>query len=372
MLIEPFVRRSGRLGRRVTPVLAGTLGLAIPACFNVSDAPPLVTDTTTTDTTGAPMTITEGSSGGTTLAGTSGEPDPSTTSVDPDSSTTMSVDPDTSGSSSDGVPEPMCGDGILDLATETCDDGNLEPGDLCDATCQVESVSFAYTGAPQQLDVPAWVDSLEVEAWGAQGGGSLCCDPPPQEDGGLGGYVSGVITTIGGVTLTIYVGGQGVTAGPGGFNGGGGGGTWGAGGGGATDIRIGAGTLTERLLVAGGGGGGNCGCPDHGAGGDGGGLSGAVGISNQGNTPGGGGTQAAGGAAGTNGTPGALGTGGTSVTGDLYHFAGGGGGYYGGGGAYAAGAGGGSSFVGVVLNGNTMPGVRPGDGELVLTPIAAR
>jgi hypothetical protein len=231
---------------------------------------------------------------------------------------------------------------------------------------------LSHTGGVQLLDVPAWVDSLEVEAWGAQGGGALCCDGVIQQDGGLGGYVSGVLTTIGGTTLTIHVGGQGVTEGPGGFNGGGAGGQYGAGGGGATDIRIGPGMLANRVLVAAGGGGGNCGCPDHGAGGNGGGLAGEPGISNQGLVPGGGGTQAAGGGPGQDGTAGGLGQGGSTATGDLYHFAGGGGGYYGGGGAYAAGAGGGSSFLGVLTGRNTVPGMREGDGEVRLTPIDAR
>ncbi len=376
MSLGPSLRRSPPPVRRAwrvpAPALAGALGLALlPACFDVTDAPPLGTDSATT--TGTPATTTEGSSG-TTVADTTAGPDPSTTTgePDPDTGSTSPVDPETSGSSSEGGTESVCGDGIFDPATETCDDGNLEPGDLCDPNCQVETVVFTYTGGPQPLDVPAWVDSLEVEAWGAQGGGSLCCDPPPQDDGGLGGYVSGVLTTIGGVTLIINVGGQGVTEGPGGFNGGGTGGQYGAGGGGATDIRIGAGMLGNRLLVAAGGGGGNCGCPDTGAGGAGGGLSGAPGISNLGFTPGGGATQALGGAAGSDGTPGTQGVGGSSATGDLYHFSGGGGGYYGGGGAYAAGGGGGSSFLGVIANGNTMPAIRLGHGEVVLTPVAAR
>lgn len=31
-----------------------------------------------------------------------------------------------------------CGDGVLDLATEQCDDGNMAPQDGCDASCTVE------------------------------------------------------------------------------------------------------------------------------------------------------------------------------------------------------------------------------------------
>lgn len=362
MVFVPDLRRAA--------ALVATMGLtSLSACFNVEDAPPLGTDTGTPMTT-EPGTTTE--PGATTEPGTTTMDDPSTSTgpVDPSTSTSP-IDPDTSGSSSSDGPAGVCGDGVLDLASETCDDGNTAPGDLCDAACQVETLVLSFTGDVQLVDVPAWVDSLEIEAFGAQGGGSLCCDPDPQqEDGGLGGYVSGVLTTIGGTTLQVYVGGQGQIAGAGGFNGGGAAGEWGGGGGGATDVRIGAGMLNNRLLVAAGGGGGNCGCPDHGAGGSGGGLSGSAGASNQGNIPGGGGTQSVGGGAGSDGTAGSLGQGGSTATGDLYHFAGGGGGYYGGGGAYAAGGGGGSSYLGVLESGTTMAGMREGDGELRLTPVA--
>jgi cysteine-rich repeat protein len=351
--------------RRAAAPVALTLGCSLlSACFDVTDAPPLVTDGSTGTTTELPTTT--GPEPTTTLdpSATGVDPDTSTTSVDPDTGTT-SVEPDTG---SEG-PQGGCGDGVLDPATETCDDGNLEPGDLCDPRCQVETLVLAFTGGPQVVEVPAWVDALEVEAWGAEGGDSVCCEGP-DDDGGLGGYVAGVLTTIGGTTLVVHVGGTGQPQGAGGYNGGGTGGEWGAGGGGASDIRIGAGMLANRLVVAAGGGGGNCGCPDHGAGGGGGGLSGQAGIANLGGPAGGGGTQAAGGPAGQDGTAGTLGQGGSTASGDLYHFAGGGGGYYGGGGAYAAGGGGGSSFLGVLRNGVTMPAVRQGHGEVRLTPIA--
>src|SRR6185312_13958997 len=32
-----------------------------------------------------------------------------------------------------------CGDGNVDVATETCDDGNTVSGDGCSATCQIET-----------------------------------------------------------------------------------------------------------------------------------------------------------------------------------------------------------------------------------------
>jgi len=274
--------------------------------------------------------------------------------------------------SSTGDPlRPVCGDGLLDPATEACDDGNLDVGDLCDASCQVETLTFGFTGAAQMLELPPWVTQVSIEAWGAQGGAAACCDMPPMEDGGLGGYAAGTIAVAPGATLTIFVGGQGVTEGLGGFGGGGEGGTWGAGGGGASDVRVGAPNLINRVIVGSGGGGGNCGCPDHGIGGAGGGLIGDDGVSLQGFPVAGGGSQVMGGNPGDNATPGLLGVGGTGDKGGLYHVAGGGGGYYGGGGAYAAGAGGGSSFDGGVPDGMIMTGVREGDGEVSITPVVA-
>jgi hypothetical protein len=200
-----------------------------------------------------------------------------------------------------------------------------------------------------------------VDVYGAQGGGSECCTGS-QDDGGLGGYASGVIAVTPGETLQVYVGSKGTQGGPGGFNGGGFAGQYGGGGGGASDIRRGA-ALTDRIFVAGGGGGGNCGCPDFGIGGPGGGLEGGAGIALQGSLAPGGGTQTAGGAAGDMSNPGELGLGGG--LGD-YHVAGGGGGYYGGGGAYTSGGGGGSCYFGTAINTSTNPGVRAGDGLVVM------
>jgi len=44
------------------------------------------------------------------------------------------------------VPEPPCGNGLID-GTETCDDGDITPGDGCDATCQIET-GWICTGQP--------------------------------------------------------------------------------------------------------------------------------------------------------------------------------------------------------------------------------
>jgi cysteine-rich repeat protein len=262
-----------------------------------------------------------------------------------------------------------CGDAIVNLsAAEECDGGGETPGDFCASDCTFETVVFEYTGDVQSIDLPPWATAVRIEVFGAQGGGSVCCDDVVQDDGGLGGYAVGTFEVLGGETLHIYVGGEGVPGGDAGFNGGGLGGEYGGGGGGASDVRVGGQSLTDRLVVAGGGGGGNCGCPDHGVGGAGGGLLGDDGSNNDGmgHTPGGGGTQADGGLAGSSpGEVGALGVGGSGFD-DPYHIAGGGGGYYGGGSAYAAGGGGGSSWMGDGEDTATKAGVQSAHGRVVV------
>jgi hypothetical protein len=236
----------------------------------------------------------------------------------------------------------------------TCIDVNL-------GVLQSGSQAFSFSGGEQLFTVPQCVTQMLVDVYGAQGGGSACCTGM-EEDGGLGGYATGVIPVTPGETLHVYVGSKGIMGGPGGFNGGGLAGQYGGGGGGASDIRRGA-TLADRIFVAGAGGGGNCGCPDHGMGGPGGGLDGGAGISLQGYLAPGGGSQVAGGSAGEMSMAGDLGLGG-GLGG--YHEAGGGGGYYGGGGAFASGAGGGSCYFGTAINPSTSPGVRAGDGLVVM------
>jgi hypothetical protein len=231
-----------------------------------------------------------------------------------------------------------------------------------------QETTFTYTGAMDTYVVPPGVTSVQVECWGAQGGGSKPCSGPNEDDGGLGGYAVGNLSVTPGETIYIFVGEkpivlEGGGVGPGGFNGGGDCGQWAGGGGGASDVRQGGTTLSDRVIVAGGGGGGNAGCPDHGAGGDGGGLVGIDGTIGTGWVAGTGGTDVAGGIGGGSGSDGGFGFGGTGA----YHVAGGGGGWYGGGGAYAAGAGGGSSYLGGVTEGITTPGLRTGHGEIKIT-----
>lgn len=235
--------------------------------------------------------------------------------------------------------------------------------------CAQIATTFSYTGASETYTVPAGITNIQIEAWGAQGGGSEICGGTIDEDGGLGGYTVGNLAVTAGEVLYIYVGGKPTTtiggASPAGFNGGGIAGQYGGSGGGASDVRVGGTDLTDRIIVAGGGGGGNTGCPDHGAGGEGGGTVGGNGLSFEGYDVAFGGSDIAGGSGAGGATDGTLGEGGTGA----YHVGGGGGGYYGGGAAYAAGGGGGSSYIGGVTDGNTTGGIRTGHGEIVITEL---
>lgn len=232
------------------------------------------------------------------------------------------------------------------------------------------SLYFNYTGAMQEVVLDAGFYSLEC--FGAQGlninGG---------EWDGKGGYAGGIIELTEQTTLNIYVGGK-PTGASGGWNGGGNGyksaysyaGSYG--GGGASDIRIGGTELSNRVIVAAGGGGGHY--LQHG-GGKGGGLTGGDAASNTfyatGATQTGGGTS-------NNGTVGTLGQGASTSQASVNHpGGGGGGGYYGGAAANgndsqgASGGAGGSSYVGDLLNAETLSGVWIGNGLIAITPVAS-
>ena len=205
-----------------------------------------------------------------------------------------------------------------------------------------------------------------LEVWGAQGGSYNS----EYAQGGMGGYSKGYIYLNAGDTLFVHTGGAGsygtslnsLTGG--GANGGGNAGYRGGAGGGATDIRIGADTLLNRVIVAGGGGGGaavidNTYKANGGAGGGTFGIDGEVYSANHLAYVGTGGMQIAGGNGGIgisteyNGNVGVFGVGGNSANRNNVNSNGaGGGGWYGGGGAgngdssnYAAGGGGGSGFI---------------------------
>jgi Glycine rich protein len=244
-----------------------------------------------------------------------------------------------------------------------------------------ETITFCFTGASQTWKVPAGVTSATFSVSGAQGGAGAFTGVAA----GLGGRAVATLAVAPGSTITIVVGGPGVTppapcaasgGGAGGFNGGAIGGSAtgsncaGSGGGGASDVRIGGNALANRVVVGGGGGGGS----RDAAGGAGGGATGGNGADSTVPGLGGrGGTQVAGGAGGTDGAntanPGAAGSSGVGGAGAANCGAGGGGGgggFFGGGGGGAmecnpAGGGGGGSGhdpAGTFLT----SGVRVGNG----------
>jgi hypothetical protein len=218
------------------------------------------------------------------------------------------------------------------------------------------SIDFDYTGAEEAFTVPDRIHLLQIEAWGAEGGGD-------GRAGGLGGYVGATIEVTPGEVLHVFVGEKGPFAGSesttvGGFNGGGavlygsissdwahygGGGA----GGGATDIRAAPYTLDDRLVVGGAGGSSS----ENGIGGaGGGGWSAGAGISGTyyssdfgGGGVGGGGSTYYGGVDDDGDPSGTFGLGGDCTYWN-YDCGAGGGGWYGGGAGEQAG-GGGSSYT---------------------------
>ena len=240
------------------------------------------------------------------------------------------------------------------------------------------SDTLEYTGAPQMFIVPSSVSSVNIQLYGAEGGGRLLSGNSNSGLGGAGAYATGNLAVNPGDTLYIYVGGHGEssTSGPalGGWNGGGSAHASapsepGNGGGGASDIRHGDTTLNHRVIVAGGGGGGGEDGNDPYSSG-----CGLYGISpNNYKT----GSQTAGGTGNSNGGYGGFGYGGST---NLADGGGGGGGYYGGGtnaGNYVGndgqGGGGGSSYVGGVTDSSmnfwypATNAIRSGHGQVILT-----
>ncbi|MFT5823831.1 MAG: hypothetical protein ACI8ZM_005094 [Crocinitomix sp.] len=235
--------------------------------------------------------------------------------------------------------------------------------------------TFDYTGGVQTYTVPAGVTSIEIEAFGAEGGGAT---------GGLGGSAIASLPVTPGDVLDVYVGGHPtIQLGPGGFNGGGdvgalpcGGASDGWPGGGASDVRTSP-SLSDRMIVAGGGGGRGW---SDGIGGDGGGLSGEDGEASWiDDTNGKGGTPIAGGAGATYGGhppsgSGTFGIGGNSGPLDSYCTGGGGGGgWYGGGGGFVSAGAGGSSYVDYpgTTDEETVAGVRTGHGQIIITVLCS-
>ncbi len=285
---------------------------------------------------------------------------------------------------------------LSDSFTYTVDDMTGETSNTATVTLTINPVNeleFSFTGAEEVFEAPV-AGMYTFEVWGAQGSGG---------NGGLGGYASGELLLGLGDIVNVYVGGKR------GFNGGGAG--WAADardGGGASDIRMGGTSLADRILVAGGGGsssgdlnyrgghggGGVCGADYCGGGaGDGyggpgtdGGLDGGAGDSSfHSGGAGGAGFQSGGfgscntGYTNTCGEDGTLGQGGAGdpwENGICFNTyggtSGGGGGYFGGGGSSTGncgggGGGGGSSWVGTMTNPVMTPGVKSGDGGVLIS-----
>lgn len=291
-----------------------------------------------------------------------------------------------------------------------------EPEPVCTASgCTVE---FTFTGGEQYWTAPAGVTRATVTLQGGSGGEGGGPSFEGHAPGGAGAEVVATIPVTPGSTYQVRVGGAGHGDGQqaGGYNGGGGGDTYGnthplaGGGGGASDLRSGAYTLTDRLVVAGGGGGGGGNGRGDGPAGDYGPLGGTGGASGAG-TPATTGAAAlddpeteggAGGASGTSGgtggaggnssffdsydgEPGEAGTpgqGGAIVNSEFWggHGGGGGGGYVGGGSGgdggsnrgdssgAGGGGGGGSNYVLPSATDVTITdGVHRGDGAVTIT-----
>ncbi|GEM_PF-1404741 len=233
--------------------------------------------------------------------------------------------------------------------------------------------TFNYTGSEEQFVVPDCVDSIVIEAWGAQGGDNTY--------GGKGAYLKVKVAVTPRETLTVYAGGQG------GWSEHGTSGCYSGDGGDASYVARGS---TPLVVAAGGGGGVNAGGSSVYYGGNGsatqtptsggrsdtsygwgspgsGGNGGGAGSGSWGTGGGGGwysagssGSGSAGGAARGRGSNG-------------YKFAGGaGGGYNGAGGAdmddgwgIASCGGGGSYYSGNLINSTT--GARTGNGRVIIS-----
>lgn len=261
--------------------------------------------------------------------------------------------------------------------------------------CYVSSDTFNFTGAQEQFLVPNNVDTIYIEAFGAQGNSNA-----NGVLGGMGGFAEGALPVSAGQIIYVTVGGGGNVSMNGGFNGGGDAGNCptpssiGGGGGGASDIRVGGTTLNDRVLVAAGGSGaggdrtvsasrgtgGGGGAGYYGGGGGAGWGSGGSGLAQPG-------TQSAGGNGAVSsqstmydGEDGALGVGGngggqpsgTQAGSSQADPGAAGGGLVGAVGTYgstwtgSSGAGG-SSYIGGVLDSATQTGVRSGNGQVIIS-----
>lgn len=225
------------------------------------------------------------------------------------------------------------------------------------------SQTFSYTGGTQNFTIPACIDTVTIQAYGAQGGSG------GSKVGGLGAIMQGKFPVAAGQVLTVVVGGKGIDNSSTGSGGGGSGVHYNgtpliiAGGGGGSDFQD-----------TGGLGGTTGGCGLNGINGSAGtgGCGGANGTNNTGYANGRGGK---GWNAGSNGSTGDAGNiagtfglgGGGGAAGYGVGNAGGGGGGYSGGGAGGTNhsAGGGGSYNTGSAQVNTS-GTNSGDGKVII------
>lgn len=66
-------------------------------------------------------------------------PPPSETSSEASSETSSEASENTSTPDVAATPPAVCGDGVVDMSAEQCDDGNTAEGDCCSSTCQFEA-----------------------------------------------------------------------------------------------------------------------------------------------------------------------------------------------------------------------------------------
>ena len=121
-------------------------------------------------------------------------------------------------------------------------------------------MTYQYTGTVQTYAVPVGVTLIQVSAAGAAGGGGY--NSGAWSTGGLGGYISTLLSVVPGQVYYVMVGGMGasrdsnynVAHNSGGYNGGGSCTNPNSGeGGGGTDLRTTANDITTRVVVSGGG-----------------------------------------------------------------------------------------------------------------------
>lgn len=105
----------------------------------------------------------------------------------------------------------------------------------------LEQRTFEFTGNILTTVVPARATFARIQAVGASGGTGVSTP-------GLGASIQGDFTVTPGETLSVLVGGQGITAGPNSAGGGGGSFVW---------RTAGAASIANLLVAAGGGGGGS-------------------------------------------------------------------------------------------------------------------